>query len=144
MKKGTTVVLLAVTLVLGLLRVTSAQERSDFALLNQPDGDTSVQCGAGQNKKKPIAFTYFVTMANFGLNGFVEVEYANGDSVQYPILAGGSFSFSQAAGGKFGIDDLIRVTGTGGASLVGSLSLLTHQNAKPHSDLAPNFCTTSH
>ena len=147
MKKGWTVALLSAGFIalFGSWAVTSAQNKSDFALLNEPGGDTSVQCGARQNtpQNRPIAFTYYVTMANYGAAGFVRVVYADGDLVQYPIPAGGSFSFSQAAGGTINVDDLIRVRGAGGASLVGSISLLTHLNAKPHPAVSPDFCTTS-
>ena len=127
---------------LGSSTLTGAAQRSDFALLNMPGGDTSVQCGARRGNN-PGSFTYFVTMTNFGATGFIRVDYADGDLVQYQIPAGGSFSFSQAAGGTKNVDDLIKVSGSGGAVLVGSMSALLDPGVQPHSALAPNFCTTS-
>jgi hypothetical protein len=134
--------LLGLVGVVGSWAVASAAQRSDFALLNMPGGDTSVQCGARRGNG-PGSFTYHVTMTNVGAAGFVRVDYADGDFVGYQIPAGGSFSFSQAAGGTKSVDDLIRVRGTGGAVLVGSMSALFDTGAHPHPALAPHFCTTS-
>ena len=115
---------------------------SDFALFNQPGGrDTGAVCGARSAAgTAPSSFVYYVTVTNQGAAGLVEVKYADGDAVRYPIPAGGSFSFSQAAGGTLKVDDLIQVHGVQGAVLLGSMSLTT--SGSPHPDLAPSFCKT--
>ena len=126
----------------GSWTVAGAAQRSDFALLNMPGGDTSVQCGARRGNG-PGSFVYYVTMTNLGAAGSIHVLYADGDTVDYAIPAGGSFSFSQAAGGTKNVDDLIKVSGTAGTSLVGSMSALLDPGVQSHPTLAPNFCTTS-
>ncbi len=120
----------------------SAKQSSDFALLNGPGGDTSVQCGARRGGGAG-SFVYHVTMTNHGTGGGVLVTYADGDTVEYLVPPGGSFSFSQAAGGTKNVDDLIVVSASAGAVLVGSMSALFDPGVQPHPDLTPNFCTTT-
>jgi hypothetical protein len=123
--------------------VAGAKQNSDHALLNGPGGDTSVQCGARRGNA-PAAFVYYVTMTNLGgVAATVVVTYADSDSVAYQIPAGGSFSFSQAGGGTKNVDDLITVTANPPTSLVGSMSVLVDEGAKPHPTLAPSYCTTT-
>ena len=97
--------------------------RNDFALFdgtnpaNQPDA--GALCGA--RRRQP--FTYHVAVANYGSDGFVRITYSDGDWVQYPIAAGGSFSLSQAAGSRSGNDRVARVSNGGSAAqLVGAMS----------------------
>ena len=97
--------------------------RNDFALfdgsnpLNQPDAGAI--CGA--SKGEP--YTFHLAVANFGSDGFVRLTYHDGDFVNFPILAGGSLSLSQAAGSKGGADRVVRVSNGGSAAqLAGSLS----------------------
>src|SRR5437899_5982001 len=85
---------LSIILSLGLATVASAVD-SDFALFdgsnpaNQPN--SGAVCFANS------AFTYHVTVANFGAHGEVRITYKDGDIVRFPIASGASFSFSQAA-----------------------------------------------
>ena len=103
--------------VLGSWSTGDARQRSDFALLNGPGGDTSVQCGAKRGNG-PASFVYFVTMTNVAaVPGAIRVTYADNDFVDYLIPAGASFSFSQAAGGTKNVDDLVKVTAENGAVL---------------------------
>ena len=132
---------LGIAAVLGSWSTGDAKQRSDFALLNGPGGDTSVQCGAKRGNG-PASFVYFVTMTNVGAAGAIRVTYADADFVDYQIPAGGSFSFSQAAGGTKKVDDLVTVTGENGAILIGSMSALVDEGAQPHPALAPSYCTT--
>lgn len=122
----------------------SAKQGAAFALLNGSGGDTSVQCGAKRGGG-PASFVYHVTMTNVGPGaGTVRVTYADSTFVEYQIPAGGSFSFSQAAGSTKNVDDLITVSsGTGTAVLVGALSVLLDTGAQAHATLAPSFCTTT-
>ena len=97
--------------------------RNDFALfdgsnpLNQPDA------GAVCGDKKGKPFTFHLTVANYGSDGFIRVTYADGDWIQLPIAAGGSFSMTQAAGSKGGADAAVRVSNGGSAAqLAGALS----------------------
>jgi hypothetical protein len=128
--------------VLGSWSTGDARQRSDFALLNGPGGDTSVQCGAKRGNG-PASFVYFVTMTNVAaVPGAIRVTYADNDFVDYLIPAGASFSFSQAAGGTKNVDDLVKVTAENGAVLVGSMSALVDPGAQPHPTLAGSYCTT--
>jgi hypothetical protein len=129
--------------------------RSDFALLDMEPGvgDVSVQAGATAGtatKPKPAPFTLYITMTNRtdlgGTDGFVRVTYNDGDFVDYNIAAGGTVQITLAGGGTPGVDDLITVTGQGGAILIGQISLIT-EKGKPHPGLAGqdgnSFCTTT-
>ena len=96
---------------------------NDFALfdgsnpLNQPDA--GAVCGARPGRP----FTFNLAVANYGSSGFVRVTYADGDWIQFPIAAGGSFSTSQAAGSRSGNDAVVRISNGGsGAQLAGTLS----------------------
>ena len=83
--------------------------------LNQPDA--GALCGAREGH----VLRYHRAGANGG--GFVGVTYADGDFVQFPILAQGSFSMSQAAGSRSGDDAAVRVSNGGSAAqLAGTLS----------------------
>jgi hypothetical protein len=97
--------------------------KNDFALfdgsnpLNQPDA------GAVCGDKKAQPFTFHVTVANFGSDGFLRVTYVDGDFIQIPLAAGGSFSMTQAAGSKGGNDAAVRVSNGGSAAqLAGAIS----------------------
>ena len=138
----------------GWLSVTTAPAgpKTDHALLNGPGGDTSVQCGATKIEKpggvityKPTSFTVHITMTNRGdlggANGFVHVAYQDGDFVEYAIPAGTTVQISLAGGGTPDVDQIITVTGTGGAVLVGQMSIITEDGAKPIPPLSPNYCT---
>jgi len=134
----------------------SAAPRSDFALYDQESGvaDKSVQCGATNSVGKSLkrtAFTVYITMTNRsdlnGANGFVRVTYQDGDFVDYRIPVDTTLQITLSGGGTPGVDQIITVTGIGGAVLVGQMSLLT-EDGKPHRDLLGQtqplriFCST--
>jgi hypothetical protein len=155
--KKITVCFLTLTLFAWLsVAASSAAPRSDFALYDQEStvADVSVQCGATNsqgNSLKRTAFTVHITMTNRedlgGVGGFVHVEYQDGDFVEYAIPANTTLQITLSGGGTPGVDQIIKVTGTGGAVLVGQMSLLT-ETGKPHRDLfgqttpARLFCST--
>jgi len=96
---------------------------NDFSLfdgsnpVNQPN--SGAICGARLGRP----FTFHLAVANYGSAGFVRVTYADGDFIQFPIAAQGSFSMSQAAGSRSGNDAVVRVSNGGsGAQLAGALS----------------------
>ena len=140
----------------GWLSVTTdaAPPKSDFALLDGPGGDTSVQCGAttpamvaGVPVLRPTSFIVHITMTNRGdlggTNGFVRVTYQDTDFVDYAIPAGTTLQISLSGGGTVDVDQIIKVTNGGsGAVLIGQISLWTDKG-KPIAPLAPNFCTTT-
>ena len=108
---------------------------NDFALfdgsnpLNQPNA--GAVCGA----KEGQPYTYNIAVANYGSDGFIRVTYADGDWVQYPIAAGGSFSLSQAGGSKGGDDRAVRVSNGGSAAqLAGVMSAQNGQCASCDAD----------
>ena len=130
---------------------SSAAPQSDFALYDQETvgytPDISVQCGATNSEGKSFkrtAFTVYITMTNRGdlggVDGFVRVTYQDGDFVEYAIPQNTTLQITLSGGGTPGADQIITVTGTGGAVLVGQMSLLTEQG-KPHRDL---FGQTKH
>jgi len=147
------VLLLAVTLGWSVPTAQADAPVTDHALLNEPGGDTSVQCGAIQARGLPkaAAFTMNITMTNRadlgGLDGFVRVTYQDTDFVDYHIPAGTTLNITLAGGGTLGVDDIIIVTdGGSSAVLIGQVSLHTH-HGKPHPDLpgqdGDDFCTTT-
>ena len=130
-------------------------QKADFALFDMEDGvnDVSVQAGCTKgsaSKPKPAPFELHITMTNRGdlggVDGFVRVTYRDGDFVDFHIAGGATLQISLVGGGTPGVDDIITVTGGGGAVLIGQISLLT-QKGKPHPDLAgqdgESFCTTT-
>lgn len=145
---GITLLSAGILILFGSWTAASAQlgRRSDFALFDQTNGaDDGAICAVsngGGNQAR--SFVYYVTVTNQGTAGFVRVTYADADFVQYQIPAGGSFSFSQAAGGTFTADSSIVVSNGGsGATLVGSVSVLTDSGAQPrHPNLPNRFCDT--
>jgi hypothetical protein len=137
---------------------SSAAPRSDFALYDQESvgqtPDISVQCGATNSEGKSFkstAFVVYITMTNRGdlggANGFVRVTYQDGDFVEYAIPQNTTLQITLSGGGTPDVDQIITVAGTGGAVLVGQMSLST-ADGKPHRDLfgqtkpARNFCST--
>ena len=105
----------------------AVSSRASFALLNEPGGDTSVQCRAAPNHP----FTLHITMTNRGdlggAAGFVRVTYRDEDFVDYAIPVNTTLQISLIGGGIAGVDDIITVSGDGPgrAVLVGQASLLT-------------------
>jgi len=126
-----------------------SKTRADFALLKQPPLGSAAQCGAigGGDEDdgfRPAAFTMFITMTNVGLDGAVQVIYADGDFVNYAIAANTTLNITLAAGGNVGKDDIITVTNSGGAVLVGQASIITSGRPHPllHHQDGRSFCTT--
>src|ERR1044071_3657816 len=115
-------------------------ERSDFALFdgtNPQAVEFGAQCGATLgSSKNAAAFTYYVTVSNWSDTlKILRVLYADGEEMaRYQIPPHTSFSFTQAAGGTAGVDDLIRIFGEGTApvELAGSVSATFPAAAKPH------------
>ncbi|HEY6206792.1 MAG TPA: hypothetical protein VIW21_11560 [Chthoniobacterales bacterium] len=125
-------------------------EQSDFALFdgtNPSAPEFGAACGAKLgSSSQAVAFTYYVTVSNWSDTvRILRVLYADGEEIaRYQIPPHTSFSFSQAAGGTAGVDDLIRIFGEGAApvELAGSVSATFPAAAKPHPTLGSNFCTT--
>jgi hypothetical protein len=134
-----------------LTAVRADNQKSDFALFDQEGAtpDVSVQCGAGQaHGQKPAPFVMYITMSNRsaigGVSGLVHVKYHDGDLVDYAIPVDTTVQITLAGGGTPGTDDVIEVTGTGGAKLVGQVSMMTQNGVKPPTLLGgSSFCTTT-
>lgn len=144
MKKILIVALLSMGLLglSGSWTVSSADDsQSDFALLDTTD--TNVACGARRGDlsgpAKPTAFEIYITMSNFGADGFVRVTYEDGDSVDYQIATGETLNINLSAGGTPGADQLIVVEESGGADLRGQISILTHRKSKPHPSITADL-----
>jgi hypothetical protein len=131
--------------------VHADDQKADFALFDQEGAtpDVSAQCGAAKaGGNQPAPFVMYITMSNRsaigGVSGFVHVKYRDGDLVDYAIPVDTTVQITLAGGGTPGTDDVIEVTGTGGAKLVGQVSLLTQNGIKPKGLLGgKNFCTTT-
>ncbi|HEX3409310.1 MAG TPA: hypothetical protein VHS07_03480 [Candidatus Binataceae bacterium] len=91
--------------------------RGDFALLDQEPtvADLSVQCGAtvgNSRNPQPGAFTMNITMTNRtdlgGAAGFVRVNYADGNFVDYAIPVDTTLNMNIAGGGTPGVDESLR------------------------------------
>jgi hypothetical protein len=144
---------------LSVTTVTAYPPRADFALYDQESvghtPDVSVQAGATADSAalplKRTSFVVHITMTNRGdcggENGFVKVKYQDGDFVDYAIPKDTTIQISLAGGGTPGVDQIITVSGTGGAVLVGQISLITDEG-KPHPNLfgqtvtPRNYCST--
>jgi len=149
----TGVLLLALTMGWSVTPGLAGPQGSDFALLDMEPtvADVSVQCGATQassRNPKAMAFTMHITMTNRGdlggVAGFVRTTYLDTDFVDYAIPIGTTVQISLAGGGTPGFDDAIKVTGVGGAVLIGQASIILHTDGKPHPLLGGiSFCTTT-
>ena len=125
-------------------------QRTDFALFDgtnpTPPSDIGAACGAKLgSSNNAVPFTFHVTVSNWSDSPKVlRVLYADGDVARYQIPARSSFSFSQAAGGTAGVDDLIQVFAEGASptEIAGSMSILTEAAAKPHPKLGSDLCKT--
>ena len=148
---------LAAIVVLGLVQGASArtatiagQDRTDFALFDGADPttlETGVACGAQQGGGAPIPFTYFVTVSNWSSSvQVIRVRYNDNVTIaRYQIPAGSSYSFTQTAGSKAGLDDVIRVVAETAppSGLAGSVSFLSGAAAHPHPELGgDSYCVT--
>lgn len=99
----------------------ASADTSDFALFDGSNPANQPNSGAVCSSNG--AFTYHVAVANWGADGEVRITYKDGDIIRFPIAAGGSFAFSQAAGSKGGADSAVRVwNGGSAAQLAGSMS----------------------
>ncbi len=125
--------------VVGVGPVTMALAGSppaSFALLNEPGGDTSVQCSASG------PFTMHISMTNRGdvggVNWFVRVTHQDLDLVDYAIPANTTVQISLIGGSSPGIDNIIKVSGDGpgGSALIGQVSALLGSGGEV-------FCCTS-
>jgi len=112
---------LALVTVLGLGTLASA-DTSDFALFDGTNPANKPHSGAVCFANS--AFTYHVAVANWGSDGFLRITYKDGEEIiRFPIKAGASFAFTQAAGSKGGVDSAVRLTNEGsGAQLAGVMS----------------------
>ncbi len=116
--------------------------RSSHALLSEPGGDTSVECGT----RPARPFTMHITMTNRGdlggVAGFVRVTYQDGDAVEYAIPANTTVQISLAGGGVAGVDEVINVSGDGpgGSVLIGQASLLTDTEGDAGCCTRPGDC----
>jgi len=104
-------------------------KKSDFALFDGTNPTTEAPPFGGAECTVKGAATFYVTVTahSSGPAGFVRATFKDGDFVQFPIAANGSFSFSQSIGGTKGVDDRIRISNGGnpaGARLVGWVSAL--------------------
>ena len=124
MKRMIPWVALAVVLAFGAV---ADADTSDFALFDGSNPANLPDAGAVCTAKS--AFTYHVAVANWGPAGEVWISYSDGDFIRFPILAGGSFAFSQAAGSKGRADRAVRVWNGGtAAQLAGSMSAVGQGN----------------
>jgi hypothetical protein len=109
--------------VLVLTSAARAADDHDFALFDGSNPANQPNSGAVCSSEKD-PFTYHVVVANWGADGEVRITYKDGDFIRFPIKAGESFSFTQAAGSdKNGPDSAVRVSNGGSAAqLAGSMS----------------------
>ncbi len=114
---------LALSLIALLVVVTVASaDTSDFALFDGTAPANKPHSGAVCFANS--VFTYHVAVANWGADGFLRITYKDGEEIiRFPIKAGASFAFTQAAGSKGGVDSAVRLTNEGsGVQLAGVMS----------------------
>lgn len=108
---------------------------SDHALFDTTGGDYGAMCSSD----KPFVF-YLVATA-YGGPSTIRITFHDGDMIEFKLLEDGDrISFTQAAGGTEGVDDLLTVTVESGDA-VGWISILTQSNASPLEPMT-NFCET--
>jgi hypothetical protein len=104
---------------------TAKADTSDFALFKGADETSGAVCSANSS------FVYNVAVANVGGDGQVRITFKDGNFIEFPIVSGASFAFSQAAGSKGRADRAIRVSNGGSfAQLSGSMSASGQGNPK--------------
>jgi hypothetical protein len=103
---------------------TAKADTSDFALFKGADETSGAVCSANSS------FVYNVAVANVGGDGQVRITFKDGNFIEFPIVSGASFAFSQAAGSKGRADRAVRVSGSSGAFLSGSMSAIGQGNPK--------------
>ncbi len=114
---------------------TGSDNRSDFALFDGTNPANLPNAGAVCGARG--TYTYYVAVSNFGPAGVARITYADKDFVNYQIPAGGSFSFSQAAGSTAektspAADRAVRLSNGGSAAqLAGSMSVMGDASVQP-------------
>ena len=141
----------------------SVKGQSDHALFSSAAGDTAIYCGVELDLfVEP--WTLHVAASAPSSNGKVKITFNDGDSIEFAVASGSSFSTVQALGGvpgvtggvagtPPGVDDLVKVSGSGGVTLM-MVSAEVHIKATDPFDEAAdtvnssaaepdNFCITA-
>ncbi len=127
--------------------------RTDHALLCRGscavNDDFAIYCGLNLNKNKP--YTLHISASTFGAgSGTVRITFRDGDFITFEVPDGESFSISQALGGVPGVDDVVKITGTGGVETM-MVSLYRERGGRDPFDETldggdaekDNYCVTS-
>jgi len=115
---------------------TPGRDISDHALFDTTGGvDTGAKCSCDKT------FEFYLVARAYGGPATIRITFHDGDWIEFPLEENGILSFTQAAGGTRGVDDVLTVTVESGDA-VGWISILTQSGAHPLSDTKPNFCIT--
>ena len=99
-------------------------DQSDHGLVDVASGEKGF-CGS---TKEPWILD--ISAAGDSDGGSVTLTFNDGDSITYPIPAGGSFSAQFNFGGVPGVDNVVRISGSGIPSMVVS-ALATENSVDP-------------
>ena len=127
--------------------------RADHALLCRGscavNPDFAIYCGLNLDKKRP--YTLHISASTFGAgSGTVRITFRDTDLITFEVPDGESFSITQALGGVPGVDDVVKITGTGGVETM-MVSLYREKGGRDPFDETldggdaekDNFCVTS-
>ncbi len=112
---------------IGCIITKGAKLQSDHALFSSAAGDSAIYCGVELDLfVEP--WTLHVTASAPSSGGTVKITFNDGDSIEFAVAGGSSFSTTQAFGGvggvtggsvsDFGSDDLVKITKGGGVALM--------------------------
>ena len=90
------------------------KKKTDHALLCRGScgGDTAIYCGL---RKAGKPYNLHISASTFGAGaGTVRITFRDGDFITFEVPDGESFSITQALGGVPGVDDVVKITATGG------------------------------
>jgi len=108
---------------------------TDHALFDTTGGDTGAKCSSDKT------FEFHLVATAYGGPATIRVTFNDGDWIEFHLNEHSDWiSFTQAAGGTEGVDDVLSVTVESG-NVVGWISIRTQNGANPVSPME-NFCET--
>ena len=147
----------------GCIIIKGAELQSDHALFSFTDGDTAIYCGVFLDKfVEP--WTLHVAASAPSSGGNVKITFNDGDSIEFAVAGGSSFSTVQGLGGvpgvtggvagtPPGVDDVVKITASGGVTLMMVSAKVRARATDPFDEAADtvnssaaepdNFCITA-
>ena len=90
-----------------------AHDHGLFCTCSSP-ADTAVYAGVVSTAKKKQYYTLHIAARTDDSAGTFVIHFKDSDTMGFPVPANTSFSTTQALGGVPGVDDIVKITVTGG------------------------------